>query len=107
MLNLAHDWLETYLPHALKKIDRVTFGLLSEGDLKTAHKLGQSMPPSRKKLAIPFISKDVPSPASEFAQPDIVIGLTVLAYRYEGLRCDAGLQAPPLHAWPPLPPPSP
>lgn len=65
------------------------------------------MPRSRAKLAIPFISKDVPSPASEFAQPDIVIGLTVLAYRYEGLRCDAGLQAPPLHAWPPLPPPSP
>lgn len=41
------------------------------------------MPRSRAKLAVPFISKDVPSPASEFAQPDIVIGLTVLAYRIE------------------------
>ena len=30
MLNLAHDWLHIYLPHALKKIDRVTFGIMSE-----------------------------------------------------------------------------
>lgn len=30
--------------------------------------------------------KDVPSRASEFAHPDVVIGLTILAYRYEGLR---------------------
>ena len=28
----------------------------------------------------------MPSAASEFAHPDIIIGLTVLAYRYEGLR---------------------
>ena len=44
------------------------------------------MPRSRLKLAIPFVGKDVPSRASEFAHPDIIIGLTVLAYRYEGLR---------------------
>ena len=44
------------------------------------------MPRSRFKLAIPFVGKDVPSRASEFAHPDIIIGLTVLAYRYEGLR---------------------
>ena len=44
------------------------------------------MPRSRFKLAIPFMGKDVPSRASEFAHPDIIIGLTVLAYRYEGLR---------------------
>ena len=43
-------------------------------------------PRSRLKLAIPFLGKDVPSTASEFAHPDIIIGLTVLAYRYEGLR---------------------
>ena len=28
----------------------------------------------------------MPSPSSEYAHPDVVIGLTVLAYRYEGLR---------------------
>ena len=44
------------------------------------------MPRSRFKLAIPFVGKDVPSRASEFAHPDIIIGLTILAYRYEGLR---------------------
>ena len=44
------------------------------------------MPRSRNKLAIPFVGKDVPSRASEFAHPDIIIGLTVLAFRYEGLR---------------------
>ena len=28
----------------------------------------------------------MPSPSSEFAHPDVVIGLSVLAYRMEGLR---------------------
>ena len=37
---------------------------------------------------IPFIGKDVPSKSSEFAHPDIIIGLTILAYRYSGLRKD-------------------
>jgi hypothetical protein len=36
---------------------------------------------TRWKLAIPFISKDVPSRSSEFAHPDVVIALTFLAYR--------------------------
>ena len=43
-------------------------------------------PRSRLKLAIPFVGKDVPSTASEFAHPDIIIGLTVLAYRYGARR---------------------
>lgn len=29
-----------------------------------------------------FIGKDVPSKASEFAHPDVIIGLSVLAYRF-------------------------
>ena len=44
------------------------------------------MPMTRAKLSIPFIGKDVPSPSSEFAHPDITIGLTLLSFRYEGLR---------------------
>ncbi|CAN0528892.1 unnamed protein product, partial [Ectocarpus sp. 12 AP-2014] len=44
------------------------------------------MPKSRKLLAVPFVGKDVPSRASEFSHPDVVVGLTILAYRYEGLR---------------------
>ena len=44
------------------------------------------VPRSRLALAVPFIGKDVPSKSSEFAHPDITIGLTVMAYRYSGLR---------------------
>lgn len=36
-----------------------------------------------------MLHTDCPSRASEFAHCDVLIGLTVLAYRYEGLReCD-------------------
>jgi hypothetical protein len=64
----------------------VSFGLLTAGDLSRALERDPKMPRTRKLLAVPFVGKDVPSPASEFAHPDVVIGMTVLAYRYEGLR---------------------
>ena len=121
LLNLAHDWLHSYLPfclgqkhrprspsfaghsHAqalltvngavlgpvclcLGKIDRVSFGLLNDDELVKALAADPKMPKSRRVTAIPFIGKDVPSQRSEFSHPDIVIGLTILAYRYEGLR---------------------
>lgn len=41
------------------------------------------MPKSRKLLAVPFVGKDVPSRASEFSHPDVVIGKT----REEMLKC--------------------
>jgi hypothetical protein len=44
---------------------------------------GIVVPRSRKFCAVPFVGKDVPSPASEFSFPDIVIGLSILAYRYQ------------------------
>jgi hypothetical protein len=86
LLNLCADWLSTYLPHCLSKLDRVSFGLLSMKEIKRLAVTEPHMPRSRLKLAIPFVGKDVPSAASEFAHPDIIIGLTVLAHRYEGLR---------------------
>ena len=86
LLNLCHEWLRTYLPHCLAKIDRVSFGLLSADEYKRLLEAEPLMPRSRFKLAIPFVGKDVPSRASEFAHPDVIIGLTILAYRYEGLR---------------------
>jgi hypothetical protein len=86
MLNLAHDFVNSYLPHALSKIDRVTFGIMNEEDRKRAFEIDPFMPRTRWKLAIPFVSKDVPSRSSEFAHPDVIISLTFLAYRYEGLR---------------------
>lgn len=86
LLNLAHDWLRSYAPHCLQKIDRVSFGIMNASDRQQALRVDPRMPLSRFKLAIPFVGKDVPSRSSEFAHPDVIIGLTVLAYRYEGLR---------------------
>eukprot|EP00755_Sulcionema_specki_P005608 Sspe_Gene.33212::Locus_16237_Transcript_1_1_Confidence_1.000_Length_12018::g.33212::m.33212 len=86
LLNLGYDWLQAFLPHTLQKIDRVSFGIMTPFDIERALEDNPQMPRSRIKLAIPFIGKDLPSQSSEFAHPDVVIGLTVLAYRYEGLR---------------------
>lgn len=40
---------------------------------------------SRTKTAVPFRSKDTPSPRSEYSHPDIVILLTLLSYYIRGL----------------------
>jgi hypothetical protein len=48
--------------------------------------VSSNMPDSRRLMAVPFVGKDVPSHASEFAHPDILIGLTILAYRYVSAR---------------------
>ena len=80
MLNLSHAWLEQLLPHVLAKTDRVHYGLLAPSQVRP------DQPTSRRLLAVPFLGKDVPSQASEFAHPDVVIGFTILAYRYEGMR---------------------
>lgn len=86
LLNLAHDWLCTFLPHVFAKVNRVSFGLLSEIECAALLKDDPRCPPSRLKLAVPFVGKDVPSKASEFAHPDVILGVSVLAYRYSGLR---------------------
>lgn len=84
LLNLARQWLHTYLPHVISKIIRVHFGLLSSQYLK---KTSQSnCPKSRKLSAVPFVGKDTPSPSSEFAHVDILAGLTLIAYTQQGLR---------------------
>lgn len=86
MLNLGHDWLNSFLPFVLQKVNRVHFGLLKPEDIQQLEDDGVKIPMSRKLVAVPFVAKDVPSRASEFAHPDVLIGLTILAYRYEGLR---------------------
>lgn len=86
MLNLGHDWVQSYLPFVLQKVNRVSFGLLRPEDIAQLEAEGVKIPTSRKLTAVPFVAKDVPSRASEFAHPDILIGLTILAFRYEGLR---------------------
>ena len=99
LLVLTREWLTSFLPHTMSKVHRVSYGILHQDDITRwtrameAVEAGKEdggeapqMPVSRKLLAVPFAGKDVPSRSSEFAQPDILIGLTVLAYRYEGLR---------------------
>jgi hypothetical protein len=64
-------------------------GLIQESDVeawKVELKQDVVLAPSRRLLAVPFIGKDVPSRVSEFSSPDVCIGLTFLAYKYEGLR---------------------
>ena len=51
------------------QIDRVTFGLLSTAEHEALLANEPHMPRSRVKLAIPFLGKDCPSRASEFAHP--------------------------------------
>lgn len=60
----------------------MTYGLLSDDALRA----NSTDPISRRLLAVPFVGKDVPSLASEFSHPDVVITITIAAYRHEGLR---------------------
>ncbi|KAK3236835.1 hypothetical protein CYMTET_53053 [Cymbomonas tetramitiformis] len=82
MLNLSRQWLTSVMPHVLGKINRVGFGLLTAADLRQQPAASQA----RRLLAVPFLGKDIPSRTNEFSHPDVVIGLTILAYRLEGLR---------------------
>ena len=60
--------------------------LFNEAEIKASKIFDPNAPKSRALTAIPFVGKDCPSERSEFAKPDVVISLTILAYRYEGLR---------------------
>ena len=85
LLNLAHDWLRTYLPHCISKVHRVSYGLLDALQAKRALQRDPNMPRSRLKLAVPFVGKDVPAPSAEFAHPDIVLGLFFYARRHTSM----------------------
>lgn len=84
VLNLCRQWIRVLLVHCLGKRNRIDYGLLVEKD-KAYTEIGD-IPPSRQVMAVPFTGKDRPSAAAEFASPDVTIGLTTLAYNYEGLR---------------------
>ena len=97
LLNLYDAWLGHLLPFALGRVDRVHYGLLSAGDVARARAraaaaaprgaaAARAVPKARRLLAVPFVGKDRPSDASEFSHPDVLIGLTILAVRHEGLR---------------------
>jgi len=90
LFNLSRSWLLNFLPHCLSKINRVTYGLLQLDDLERYEtRTGEdrtSIPLSRRLLAVPFEGKDRATTSSEFAHPEVLVGLSFFAYRYEGLR---------------------
>jgi hypothetical protein len=68
-------------------------GLIAGGVLRFAlgskrWRVNYGLDPNRSpqtKLAVPYRSKDSPSPRSEFSHPDVVLILTSLTYYYSGL----------------------
>ena len=71
---LAHGVLK----HCLQLRHRVDFGV-ARADLPGS---GAKL----KRLAVPFVASDTPSPRTEFAQPDVALVLTHVAYHADGLR---------------------
>ncbi|CAK8991914.1 Uncharacterized protein SCF082_LOCUS2863 [Durusdinium trenchii] len=80
-VNLIRSWLQTLFPHLASRIHRVHYGLLDE-----ASPSWPSEAPARRHMAVPFVGKDAPSDSSQFSHPDVLIGLTWLAYRFGGMR---------------------
>lgn len=67
-LNLSRDWLTSFIPHSISKINRVDYGLLQEIHLKVWEDEGEAretQSKSRLTMAVPFVGKDVPSLHSE------------------------------------------
>ena len=52
VMNLSHDWLRTFLPHVIAKINRFKFGLLSAEDLNRALDLDPHIGRNRRLLAV-------------------------------------------------------
>ena len=46
------------------------------------------LPSAKKRLAVPFRAGDTPDERSEFAQPDVALLFTHLAYYSDGLSPD-------------------
>ena len=90
MINISQVLIRHFVPFVLSKIVRAQYGLLTKEDLDLSLEFDKNTSLARRLAAIPFIDKDVhkdvPSRTSQFSHPDVVIGLTTLAYRYIGLR---------------------
>lgn len=83
LVRVAREAVQCYLPHALSKVCRVDYGVLSERDVAA---IGASQTARRIATAVPFTGKDRPSPSAEFAHADVRLVLTALAFRHTGLR---------------------
>lgn len=83
MLNLSRLYINGILPFVFSKINTVHYGILS---VEQINKCQIIMSKSRYFLAVPYIGKDTPSPMSEYTNIDVVVSLTILSYRYQGMR---------------------
>ncbi|KAH8827595.1 hypothetical protein DL96DRAFT_1599589 [Flagelloscypha sp. PMI_526] len=63
----------------------LAFGILPYCLVERRWRVDYGLDQARSSVAVPFTANDVPSPASEFAHPDLTIVLTCLAYYYYGL----------------------
>ena len=102
-MNLARQWVRTVLPHCISKRHRVEYGLIYSADIIRWKRLKgdkekmradedpldvyeYQAPVGRRFLAVPFTGKDVPSSAAEFSSPEVLVGMSILAYWYDGMR---------------------
>lgn len=86
VLNFTREWLWFTFPHVISKVNLVNYGVLSVKQLEEMLLSNPNTPQSRRMLAVPFVGKGTPSLYSEFSHPDVLIGYTILAYLYQGLR---------------------
>ncbi|KAK1937540.1 hypothetical protein X943_002698 [Babesia divergens] len=86
VLNFTKEWLWSTFPHVISRVNLVNYGVLSVKQLEEILAQNPNTPQSRRMLAVPFVGKGTPSRYSEFSHPDVLIGFTILAYLYQGLR---------------------
>ncbi|GBE62026.1 EF hand family protein [Babesia ovata] len=86
VLSCAKEWLWSTFPHVISRVNLVNYGVLSVKQLEEILLINPNTPQSRRMLAVPFVGKGTPSKYSEFSHPDVLIGFTILAYLYQGLR---------------------
>ena len=85
LFRLCHRYLHIIFPHCLRKVNSVTHGLIRRDQTLTPLN-GYVESSTRRYMSVPYVGKDQPSNASEYSHPDILIMLTLLAYRHGGLR---------------------
>lgn len=84
----GHFWTETTKGPLLVLRGLIAGGVLSFALRSKRWRVNYGIDPSRTpktQLAVPYRSKDSPSPRSEFSHPDVIITLTSLTYYYGGL----------------------
>ncbi|KAK2197865.1 bifunctional EF-Hand 1 [Babesia duncani] len=86
VLNFCKEWLWSTFPHVIQRVNLVNYGVLDMKQVEDAMAMNPNVPQTRKMLAVPFVGKGTPSKDSEFSHPDVLIGFTILAYKYQGLR---------------------